>query len=401
MARSTMAMLWMGLVSGVMARTQPFSVVVRDHLLETSTEVVLTAKLWDSSAGAWTGTRPGLDGLPTPEPWVENGVIKYRKPLSPIVATVGWPGRITARLDAFGHQRCSASLIGPKFALTAAHCIHGETLDLPIDQGWVSDSMFLRPGYNLGQSISGFDQVRVVKSWMARTKFENVPRYAGDDEWAILELEKDVGTELGWARVTPINYAKPYQWIHMMGYPFIPPDCPVGNICDTKTKTDTLCHSWGDLVFQPSTGTAMAWAPLADGWGGESGSGAFHCPDDSCHTGKIDVVGIRWTANAIGAFDSLMSGVVAAILKDVKVPPASVGNPTRSVFSLFASGSTLHGTADREGEWKVLSLDGRLLVPAAVGRSYEFDFSSYQSGILFVVFQARGEAPISHRWVVR
>lgn len=396
-----MAMIWMGLVSGVLARTQSFTVVVRDHLLETSSEVVLTAKLWDSSAGAWIGTRPGLDGLPTPDPWVENGVIKYRKPLSPIVADVGWPGRIAARLDAFGHQRCSASLIGPKFALTAAHCIHGESLDLPIDQGWVSDSMFLRPGYNLGQSISGFDQVRVVKSWMARTKFEIVPRYAGDDEWAILELEKDVGTELGWARVTPINYAKPYQWIHMLGYPFIPPDCPAGNICDTKTKTDTLCHTWVDMYFQPSYGTAQAWQFTAEGWGGESGSGAFHCSDDSCRSGNIDVVGVRWTATNISAFDSLMSGVVAAILKDVKVPPASVENNRLPMFSLFVSGSTLHGTADREGEWQILSLDGRTAGSSGFGRSFAVTTDRLPTGVALIVFRAQGQAPVTRRWVVR
>jgi len=391
----------MGLVSGVLARTQSFTVVVRDHLLETSSEVVLTAKLWDSSAGAWTGTRPSLDGLPTPDPWVENGVIKYRKPLSPIVATVGWPGRIAARLDAFGHQRCSASLIGPKFALTAAHCIHGETLDLPIDQGWVSDSMFLRPGYNLGQSISGFDQVRVVKSWMARTKFENVPRYAGDDEWAILELEKDVGTELGWARVTPINYAKPYQWIHMLGYPFIPPDCPAGNICDTKTKTDTLCHTWVDMYFQPSYGTAQAWQFTAEGWGGESGSGAFHCPDDSCRSGKIDVIGARWTATNIGAFDSLMSGVVAAILKDVKIPSSIHSRPEPVGFALSASAGILHGRADVAGQWQTLSLDGRSISSPSFGPTCSVDLANVPNGVALIIFRAPGQAPIIRRWVAR
>jgi len=384
-----------------MARTQPFTVVVRDHLLQTSSEVVLTAKHWDSSAGTWTGTRPGLDGLPTPEPWIENGVIKYRKPLSPFVATVGWPGRIAARLDADGHQRCSASMIGPKFALTAAHCVHYPSTDMPIDQGWVTDSFFLRPGYNLGQSITGFDQVRVVKTWLSRTKFGNVPKYEGDDEWAILELEKDVGTELGWARVTPIDYSRSYQWIHMMGYPFIPPKCPSGNICDTATKTDTLCHSWGDMVFQPSTGTAMAWAPLADGWEGESGSGAFHCPDDSCHTGKIDVVGIRWTANAIGAFDSLMSGVVAAILKDVKIPSSTMHRLEPAGFSLSASNGALHGIADESGQWQILSLDGRAKSASSFGKSFSIATDQLPHGLALIVFRAPGQVPITRQWIGR
>lgn len=401
MARSIMAMMGIGLVSGALARTQTFTVVVRDHLLQTSSEVTLTAKLWDSTVGAWTGTQPGLDGLPTPEPLVENGVIVYRKPLSPIVATVGWPGRITARLDADGHQRCSASLIGPKFALTAAHCVHFPSTDMPISQGWVTDSLFLRPGYNLGRSITGFDQVRVVKTWLSRTKFENVPKYDGDDEWAILELEQDVGTELGWARVTPIDYSKPYQWIHMMGYPFIPPDCPSWKVCDTTSKTDTLCHSWGDLVFQPSTGTALAWAPLAESWGGESGSGVFRCPDDSCHKGKIDVVGIRWTGNGIGAFDSLMSGVVAAILKDVKIPSSIHSRPEPVGFALSASAGVLHGRANMAGQWQALSLDGRSISSPSFGQTFSVDLANVPNGVALIVFRAPGHAPVSRRWVGR
>ena len=401
MARSITAMMGIGLVSGALARTQTFTVVVRDHLWQTSSEVTLTAKLWDSTAGAWTGTRPGLDGLPTPEPWVENGVIKYRKPLSPMVATVGWPGRITARLDADGHQRCSASMIGPKFALTAAHCVHYPSTDMPINEGWVSDSFFLRPGYNLGRSITGFDQVRVVKTWLSRTKFENVPKYDGDDEWAILELEQDVGTELGWARVAPIDYTKPNQWIHMMGYPFIPPDCPVGSICDRNTKTDTLCHTWVDLFFQPSFGTAQAWQLMADGWEGESGSGAFHCPDDSCRTGKIDVVGVRWTSTSIGVFDSLMSGVIAAILKDVKIP-SSVAPRLESVgFDLSASGGVLHGRADVAGQWQVLSLDGRSILSPSFGQTFSVNLANVPNGVALIVFRAPGQMPVSRRWIGR
>jgi hypothetical protein len=71
---------------------------------------------------------------------------------------------------------------------------------------------------------------------LMRTKFPDVAAYAGDDEWALLELEKDVGTELGWARVIPINYAWSTQWVHMMGYPQDPPACPKGEVCDMATK---------------------------------------------------------------------------------------------------------------------------------------------------------------------
>jgi hypothetical protein len=174
---------------------------------------------------------------------VENpdGSKTYRHPLSPKDAVIGWPGRIAARLDRLQvddslYQDCSASLVGPKYAMTAAHCLVYPSCGPTIQEGWVTDSLYLRPGYNLGKSAPGYDRVRVVKSMLMRTKFPDVAAYAGDDEWALLELEKDVGTELGWARVIPINYAWSTQWVHMMGYPQDPPACPKGEVCDMATK---------------------------------------------------------------------------------------------------------------------------------------------------------------------
>jgi len=262
----------------------------------------------------------------------------------------------------------------------------------------------VRPGYNLKQSSPGFDRVRVVKSWISKSKFPstvpNVPTYAGDDDWAILELDQDVGTTLGWARVTPINYSQTLQFIHYLGYPFSPSVCPVGTMCDTATKTDTLCHSWGEMYFTNAQ-TAMNWTTQAESWGGESGSGAFQCPDDSCHTGKINVIGTRWTIQNISSIDSFMVGVISAILKsDVKIP-ASVVALTHHDFDLHLDGGSLQAAADRNGEWQILTLDGRTVGSTGFGKSFTVATDNLPRGLVLIVFRAQGQPPVTRSLVVR
>ncbi|MEK7392494.1 MAG: hypothetical protein AAB214_07985 [Fibrobacterota bacterium] len=369
----------------------------------------MTGKLWDSTAGSWIGTRPqsGIQGLPAEYP-VENpdGSKTYRHPLSPTDAVIGWPGRIAARLDRLQvddslYQDCSASLVGPKFAMTAAHCLVYPSCGPTIQEGWVTDSLYLRPGFNLGKSAPGYDRVRVVKSMLMRTKFPGVAEYAGDDEWALLELEKDVGTELGWARVIPINYAWSIQWLHMMGYPQDPPACPVGSICDMATKTDTLCHSWVDTYFNPLDGTKMVWNQQGGGWGGESGAGVFRCSNSTCSQGDINLVGVRWTVSAISSMDSTMTGIIATLLKDVKVPTATTMDREPGGFELRMISNALVGNAPRDGEWQILSLDGRAIGAPSFGRNLSVPADRLPRGVALVVFRAPGQAPVTRRWVGR
>jgi hypothetical protein len=276
--------------------------------------------------------------------------------------------------------------------------------DGTIQNGWVTDSFVIRPSYNLGKAANGFDRVRVVKSWISKSKFPptvpNVPTYAGDDEWAILELDQDVGTTLGWARVIPIDYSQSSQDIHFLGYPFIPPPCQQGVTCDTTTKTDTLCHSWGELYRYPNQLRA-GWVNMAEGWGGESGSGALQCPDDSCHTGKINVIGTRWTEQYISSIDSVMAGIISAILKsDVKIP-TSVALTARSRLDLHLENGSLRANADIDGEWQILSLDGRAILPSTFGRDLSIPADRLSHGVALIVFRAPGHAPITRQWMGR
>ena len=162
--------------------------------------------------------------------------------------------------------------------------------------------------------------------------------------------------------------------------------------------TDTLCHSYRDVYYDPTYGGALHWTPMGESWGGESGSGGLLCPDDSCHTGKIDVVATRWMTQGFSSIDSVMSGIISAILKDVKVPTASVLPVESARFAMHLEGGSLRANSDREGEWKVLSLDGRAIGASSFGKSFSISQDQLPRGVALVVFRAPGQAPITQRW---
>jgi hypothetical protein len=103
----------------------------------------------------------------------------------------------------------------------------------------------------------------------------------------------------------------------------------------------------------------------------------------------------------ISAIDSTMSGVIATILKDVKVPTAFVASPERHDFSMRMDRGVLQVSADRDGEWQILSLDGRAIGAPSYGTTLSVVADRLPRGVALVVFRAPGQAPVTRRWVGR
>ncbi len=404
-----------GWIVPVRAGVSSWPVVVRDHLAGTSTLIQVPYKLYDSTAGSWVGTRPGIDGLPTPATIWDPPFEQNRHVLQKTDTPPGWPGRIAIRFDrqnvtgTFAHE-CSGVLVGPKFALTAAHCVNYRSYET-IEFGWTSDSNYVRPGFDRGHDLpeantSGrrMAPVRIVKSWVSRSVFENANErgfpYSGDDDWAILELERDVGTDLGWAAVGPLKPGDENRKYHFLGYPGRP-QCGTGAFCDTVSRSDSLSHSYTpvELNYWDPTGKdqKLDWRPLVNSWFGESGSGFLDCPDAKCLAGRMVVRGTRWTEFAISAVDSIMSGVIATLLKDVKIP-ASVVTLSHSNFDLHLDHGFLRATSAMIGEWQILSLDGRNLTTPTLGRSFSISADRLPRGVALVVFRSPGQVPVTQRW---
>ncbi len=96
-----------------------------------------------------------------------------------------------------------------------------------------------------------------------------------------------------------------------------------------------------------------------------------------------------------------MSGVIAAILKDVKIPSSVHSRPEPVGFALSASAGVLHGRADVAGQWQVMSLDGRSISSPGFGQTFSVDLANVPNGVALIVFRAPGQMPVSRRWIGR
>jgi len=390
-------------------------VLVRDHVAGATRVDTIVGELDDSTAGSWVGTRPGVEGLPTPAFVSDTTPYANRRILQRTDAPPGWPGRIAVRLDQIGaqgemQQQCSGTLVGPNFVLTGAHCLRLENeVDTNIQAGWFGDPFYARPGFDKGRDlpISVNDDhplppVRVVKSWIPRASVRGI---APDSicehgcDWAVLELERDVGTELGWACVAPVHTSLLGKSFHILSYPAAPLLFTIDSMSDTATRSDSLSHWWapiGDASF-PSG----AWATPASAWQGESGSGMLDCADTNCRSGDAAVRGTRWMVGMFSPIDSAISGIIAAILKSVQVPSSIAKRIAPTGFDLRASGAMLVASAPQEGQWQILSLDGRQLVPQAFGRTISVHIEALGGQVALIVFREPGKAPVVRRWVSR
>src|ERR1035437_6542503 len=391
------------LAGSLWSATVSQTVVVRNHLTAVSSEIVVNGIRGDTTAGSWVGTLLGIDGLPTPPISTDPPYILLRRPLQTTSAPPGWPGRIAGRLDLLAgdssfRPQCSGSLVGPKHFLTAAHCVVAPTSISSIQEQWVTDSYYVRPGLDHGQDYPGTTPGRGVKTYGSKTVFSIASPYEGDNDWAILELAEDVGTRLGWAQVVPMSDDRENKPMHMLSYPIFPPACPTGTVCDTATRRDTLHHSWSYL-WRYHAGTTEDWFAEVPNWKGESGSGSFDCANDPCKTGPLHVRATPWKTSGLSSIDSVMSGVISAILKsDVQIP-SSVAVLLHSDFDLHLEGGSLHTAADRDGEWQILQLDGRSINPSTFGRNLSIPADRLPHGVALIVFRTPGHAPITRQWI--
>ena len=115
-----------------------------------------------------------------------------------MVQVKDYPWSTVARIR-YGHGWCSAVIIGPNLAATAAHCLWNRLTERAMDP----QALSVIVGWDRGQFIDGSKVSRVTVSpkWVPEEMVHYGSEQAGRD-WAILELETPLGNEVGWVALS-------------------------------------------------------------------------------------------------------------------------------------------------------------------------------------------------------
>jgi len=82
--------------------------------------------------------------------------------------------------------------------------------------------------------------------------------------------------------------------------------------------------------------------------------------------------------------------VISTLLKDVKIPASVERRNQAPSFELNTANGVLQAQTTRDGEWQILSLDGRTVLPSSFGRNLSVPLEHLPRGVALVVFRAPG-----------
>jgi protease YdgD len=165
-----------------------------------------------------------------------------------------YPWSAVGRVNNGQGAHCSGMMIGPRLAVTAAHCLWNKRTRAQMP----ASSMTFVAAWERGEYLMASKVARVLVSphWQPTAPYS--PAVAADD-WALLELEDALGEQVGWVALG--TGAGPAARVVTVGYGQDKPHVPTAHMgCGFTGRTGEglLLHDC-DAVHGDSGGPIMEW----------------------------------------------------------------------------------------------------------------------------------------------
>lgn len=239
---------------------------IYDHASMTTDSMPITeATAWLTVATPWSaGAMLGRSDLPQqlPPPTDMVGSMSRMRPAREFTNVAHYPARTVGSLrimrDGIPQPSCSASLVGPRWVITSAHCLY-EIEQNPMHRHW--DYRFY-PAWDDSSSQTIVPFARVIRTYTVR-----VPQKSPlENDIALLELDVPIGRELGWLGMLSFPDPEFVQNIvaHRLSYPAYSDILDPTRVYDG----DTMWYRYGAVQHLDG----MLYTDGAVGIPGESGS---------------------------------------------------------------------------------------------------------------------------------